>query len=90
MAVSTIGGMANNLFGQVMPILDLIKGLTLIAGVVIFAVGIVKFTKHQEGGTGAAIRYMVAGVMLAGIAAMLLVGTESIGAGDTVSGGWFN
>lgn len=89
-AASNIGDVAKNLNSQTGSILDLLKNGILIAGVCLFAVGVIKAmkSKQEQGSMGDGLKLIIAGVMLGAIGFVMKIGGSSIGADESqFSGG---
>lgn len=91
---ANVGDVAKDLTSQTTSILDLIKNGTLIAGICLFAVGVIKITRQSDGresGMGPGLKFIIAGTLLGAIGAIMKISGSSLGVdeGQFSSGqGW--
>ncbi len=80
-AAETLGARAKSITGEVDSFKELALGLSILVGVILVAVGIIKLVKDSrggEGGVGTALIWIIAGVLMAGIPILLAITGQSV------------
>lgn len=88
-ASTNIGGAAEGLANQMAQIKTLAMMVSLVLGIILVIMGIIKLTKRsggEDGGIAKGLIFIIAGVLMVGIPALVMMGNASIGFDDAGSG----